>query len=179
MKEELDKLLFATLCELHPDRLSANPKDVQGLIIMEGALNFLEGIYKIQDKNWEPSEEFLKVKYMLEELKKNVKPKPLPGSIINEPANHLGKSALNIQYDFSEFNPEKFEYIVNGKPIENPVIEDMLSHLNKSIKVNRQTMEGYENIVRTFEEMKKFGISYKEAAERLKEYNNNSNLKNQ
>lgn len=86
---------------------------------------------------------------------------------------------INIEYDFSEFNPEKFEYIVNGKPIENPVIEDMLSHLNKSIKVNRQTMEGYENIVRTFEEMKKFGISYKEAAERLKEYNNNSNLKNQ
>lgn len=107
MKEELDKLLFTTLCELHPDRLSANPKDVQGLMIMEGALNFLEGIYKVQDKNWEPSEEFKKLKEILELIKKEVKPKFLKGGVVD------GITNCGI-VNWSEEHESGNNFIING-----------------------------------------------------------------
>lgn len=85
MKEKLDKLLFKTFIEMHPDNFVCRSKEERTVKLLETGVNFIESVCKIQDPNWKPSEEFNKAKNMLEEVKKSVQPKFEKGSVLNDP----------------------------------------------------------------------------------------------
>lgn len=138
MEEEIYKLIFKLWCNINIS--SAVTKEQKVIEILEMSIEFMEGLCKIQNPDWQPNDETKTVKQAIFDLKASCKSRFVPGGV---PIKHNDETQESAN-PAVVYNQEVNEHL---KKISDGIISDYIDHIEQDTKCRIELNKKWQKTV--------------------------------